>query len=200
MTTFTSMNDIISSGKKYNIIYADPPWRFDGRQYQSDNRDFYKIEKHYDTMTIEDIANLPIPSADDCACFMWTTNAHLKEAIHIMERWGFIYKTIAFIWVKKYVNGSSVYNFGPWTLQSCEICILGIKGTMQKYKKQNNIKQLVESIRTKHSKKPNIVRQRIFNMFGDLPRIELFARTKIDGWDIFGNDEKLTDQTMEAFY
>ncbi len=174
--------------KKYNIIYADPPWTFGSKAYQDSGREFDKLETHYSTMSITDIMNLEIPSHNNCACFMWTTDAHLKEAIEVIEAWGFKYKTIAFIWVKKYESGSLVYNFAPWTLKSCEICILGMKGTMGKYKKVNNVKQLVEAVRTKHSKKPNEVRNRIEKLFGDLPRIELFARDKADGWDSWGNE------------
>lgn len=185
--------------KKYNIIYADPPWQFGSKHYQDGNRDFNSLEKQYQTMTIQDIENLKVPSNNDCACFMWTTDAHLKEAIQVMEKWGFTYKTIAFIWIKKYENGSLVYNFAPWTLKSCEICILGIKGVMGKYKKVNNVKQLVEAVRTKHSRKPVEVRKRIDDLFGDVPRIELFARTKVHGWDVWGNDEKLQLQPLEAF-
>ena len=174
--------------KKYNIIYADPPWTFGSKAYQDSGREFDKLETHYSTMSITDIMKLEIPSHDDCACFMWTTDAHLKEAIEVIEAWGFKYKTIAFVWVKKYESGSLVYNFAPWTLKSCEICILGMKGTMGKYKKVNNIKQLVEAVRTKHSRKPDEVRDRIVRLFGDLPRIELFARDKADGWDSWGNE------------
>ena len=174
--------------KKYQIIYADPPWAFGSKSYQDGGRDFDKLSNHYNTMSINDIKSLKVPSADDCACFMWTTDAHLKEAIEVMESWGFKYKTIAFIWVKKYKSGSLVYNFAPYTLKSCEICILGIKGVMGKYKKKNNIKQLVEAVRTVHSKKPDEVRNRIFELFGDIPRIELFARERVNGWDAWGNE------------
>ena len=180
--------------KKYNIIYADPAWSFGSKAYQDGGRDFDKLENHYDTMSIDEIKKLDVPSAKDSVCFMWTTDAHLKEAIEVMESWGFKYKTIAFVWVKKYESGSLVYNFAPYTLKSCEICILGIKGKMGKYKKVNNVKQLVEAVRTKHSKKPDEVRTRIETLYGNLPRIELFAREKIVGWDYWGNDPSLENK------
>ena len=174
--------------KQYNVIYADPPWIFGSKAYQDGDRDFDKLENHYDTMHIDEIKELDVPSASDCTCFMWTTDAHLKEAIEVMEAWGFKYKTIAFIWIKKYKSGSLVYNFAPYTLKSCEICLLGTKGTMGKYKKVNNIKQLVEAVRTTHSKKPDEVRKRIDLLYGDIPKIELFAREKAIGWDSWGNE------------
>jgi N6-adenosine-specific RNA methylase IME4 len=174
--------------KKYNIIYADPPWTFGSKAYQDGGRDFNPLNKQYQTMTTIDIKKLHIPTADDCACFMWSTDAHLKEAIEVMESWGFSYKTIAFVWQKKYESGSLVYNFAPWTLKSYEICLFGTKGQMGKYKKKNNIKQHVGAVRTKHSKKPNEVRDRIVELFGDISRIELFAREKKSGWDSWGNE------------
>ncbi len=178
--------------KKYNIIYADPPWRFGSKQLQKyNNKRFDSLEsREYNTMSHNDLLTMDVKSIieNDSVCFMWTTDAHLREALEIIEAWGFKYKTIAFVWVKKHESGSSMYTLAPWTLKSCEICILGTKGTMGKHKKVNNVKQLVEAVRTKHSKKPIEVRNRIEELFGDLPRIELFAREKADGWDSWGNE------------
>ncbi len=175
---------------KYNVIYADPPWQYGSKQYQDGDRDFQKLEKFYDTMSIDKIKSLDINSISekDCACFMWVTDSHLKEGIEVLESWGFKYKTIAFVWLKKYANGSQVFNFAPWTLKSTEICLLGIRGSMSKYKKLNNVKQFVEAERTEHSKKPDEVRKRIEDLFGSLPKIELFARQKVDNWDSWGNE------------
>ena len=100
--------------KKYNIIYADPPWSFGSKAYQDGNRKMLNLDKtQYQTLSIEEIKSLPINeiTKDDSALFLWTTDAHLKEAIEVIESWGFIYKTIAFVWVKKYESGSNVYNF-----------------------------------------------------------------------------------------
>jgi len=177
--------------KKYQIIYADPPWQYTGRQYQSGNRKFEHLElKHYNTMPIQDIKNLPVKDITDkdCICFMWVTDSHLKEGIELMEAWGFKYKTIAFNWVKHYESGKECILFAPWILKSWEICLLGTKGSMLKYKKVNNIRGLLQEVRTKHSKKPNEARLRIDKMFGNIPKIELFARQKYDGWDCWGNE------------
>jgi len=89
---------------------------------------------------------------------------------------------------KKTKNGKTVANLGAWTMKNYEICLLGTKGAMLKYKKINNIYQKVEAERTKHSKKPKEVRKNIEKLFGDLPRIELFAREKSEGWDSWGNE------------
>jgi len=177
--------------KKYQIIYADPPWDFGCKAYQDGGRDMLLLsETKYKTMSIQDIKNLPISNIidNDCALFLWTTDAHLEFAIQVINSWGFKYKTIGFLWLKKYANGSRVYNFAPWTLKSSEMCLLGLKGRMGKLKKKNNVKGLVEETRTDHSKKPNEVRNRIVELFGDIPRIELFARKKTEGWDVWGNE------------
>ena len=141
-------------------------------------------------MNVEDIKKLPIKNITDknCICFMWVTDSHLKEGIEVLESWGFKYKTIGFNWIKKYASGETCVNFAPWTLKSWEICLIGIKGTMGKYKKVNNIRGLLEEERTMHSKKPDEARRRIEELFGDLPRIELFARQKTSGWDVWGNE------------
>ena len=185
--------------KQYQIIYADPPWKYSSKELYGDKINGYKdgqrkrfaeLERKYPTMEIEDIykLNVDLFIDKDCACFLWVTDSHLKEGIRVLEKWGFAYKTIAFVWLKKYNTGTRVYNFAPWTLKSTEICLLGIKGKMSKYKKANNVKQLIEAERTQHSKKPDKVRKQIEVLFGDIPRIELFAREKTEGWDVWGNE------------
>ena len=98
------------------------------------------------------------------------------------------YVTVAFVWSKKTVNGKTVSNLAPWTLKNCELCLMGTRGRMVQYKQKNNIPQLVEAVRTRHSEKPEEVRRRIEELFGDVPRIELFARKRFHGWDCWGNE------------
>jgi len=195
------MENLNFPDKKYQIIYADPPWAFHEGQFQDNNRGRADIRDQYDVMKTDDICNLPISKITDkdCACFMWVTDGTLLEGLKVLQSWGFTYKTIVFIWTKKYPSGLFCYNAAPWTLKSCEICLLGTKGNMKQYKNRGNVKQLVTSVRTTHSKKPNEVRSRIEHLFGNLPRIELFARTKIHGWDTWGNDEKLQNKPLEVF-
>ena len=118
--------------------------------------------------------------------FLWTTDAHLKSAIEVMEAWGFKYVTVAFYWLKKERSGKDVCFMGKWTMKSCEICLFGKRGKPQRVSK--NVRQLVKAVRGKHSEKPKQVRDRIVHLMGDLPRIELFARQKVDGWDNWGNE------------
>ena len=177
--------------KKYQIIYADPPWSFSSKELQKYGGErFTSMDKHYPTQHKDWIKKLPIKDISDmdCALFLWTTDAHIKEAIETIEAWGFKYITIAFIWEKKTITGKTVHNLGAWTMKNYEICLFGTRGTMLKYKKVNNIPQKVEALRRKHSQKPKRVRENIELLFGDLPRIELFAREKTSGWDVWGNE------------
>lgn len=183
--------DIFKTDKKFNVIYADPPWQYSSKQLQKyDGERFRPLEEEYDTMTIEDIKKLPINklSDKDCALFMWVTDSHLKEGIEVIEAWGFKYVTVVFIWEKLSSKGNSVSNVAPWTMKNCEICLLATKGHLTKYKKCNNLQQIVKAERTKHSRKPNEVRQRIDKLFGDIPRLELFAREYPLGWNVWGNE------------
>jgi len=178
--------------KKYNIIYADPPWKYSSKSAvnNTSGSEIKSLNEHYNTMSLEELKTLPIKNITekDAVCFMWSTDSHINEALEIYKSWGFEYKTIAFNWIKTTTKGNFYKNVAPWTMKSSEICLLGVKGRMSKYKKSNNIESLVFAERTKHSKKPQEVRNRIELLFGNLPRIELFARQKVDGWDSWGNE------------
>ena len=174
--------------KKYNVIYADPAWKYNKGVFQDNGRSDRLLP--YQTMSIEEIKALPINtiSDKDCACFMWVTDSHLKQGIEVLEAWGFKYKTIAFIWKKITNKGNTCATVGAWTMKNCEICLLGTKGNMLKYKVSNNTFQLIEAERTVNSKKPMETRIKIDSIFPNLPRIELFARQKVEGWDAMGFD------------
>lgn len=179
--------------KKYQIIYADPPWDFGNRMYSSNKNDHHReISRAYSVMNTKDICALPVRSitADDSICFMWSTDAHIPDALKVMEAWGFKYKTIAFIWNKKEKSGKQVCYMGQWTMKGSEIVLLGTKGKMTKFLKSRKVRQLVEAKRDrgKHSKKPQEVRDKIVEMFGDLKKIELFSREKVEGWHSWGNE------------
>ena len=177
--------------KKYRVIYADPPWSFSSKELQKyGGVRFTSMDKHYPTQHKDWIKNLPVKNVcmDDCALFLWTTDAHLKEAIETIEGWGFKYITVAFVWEKKTKTGKTVHNLGAWTMKNYELCLFGTRGRMLKHKKKNNIPQKVEALRTKHTKKPEQVRKNIEKLFGDVPRIELFAREKHIGWDCWGDE------------
>lgn len=169
--------------KKYNIIYADPPWQYKDKGCKG------AAEHHYNTMTIQDICNLPIKeiSADNCVLFLWATYPMLKEMFMVMDAWGFEYKTIGFQWVKQSTTRNKLaFGLGRWTRSNSEPCFIGVKGKPKPI--VNNIPQVVMTPITKHSEKPNYVRDKIVKLMGDIPRVELFARKKFEGWDSWGNE------------
>lgn len=175
--------DIFNTDKKYNIIYADPPWQYRDRKCNG------ACEQHYNTMKLEDICELPIKDiADkDCILFLWATYPMLKESLELMKAWGFKYKTIGFQWVKQNKSGNGFFfGLGRWTRGNTECCLIATKGKPQRV--NNNVGQLIVSPLRKHSQKPDEARQKIVDLMGDIPRIELFARQYADGWDCWGNE------------
>ena len=192
--------------KKYNIIYADPPWTF---KTYSDKGKGRSAENHYPCMNIDDIYKLPVQDIadEDCILMMWVTYPLLKEGIKTMEEWGFTYKTCAFSWIKKNKNadifsdGGLFWGLGYWTRSNNEICLLGTKGKPKRHSR--GVHQVVMSKIQRHSQKPDIVKDRIVELCGDVPRIELFARQATKGWDVWGNEapEEVTDkETIERFF
>ena len=172
--------------KKYGIIYADPPWHYRVYSKKGAGR---SAESHYPTMTIEEIQALPVSelSDKDCALFMWITFPLLKESLSVLSAWGFKFKTIAFVWIKQNRKSDSLFcGMGYWTRANVEFCVLATKGKPKRMAK--NVHQVIVSHIEEHSKKPDEARRRIVRLMGDLPRIELFARQKSAGWDVWGNE------------
>ena len=176
--------------KKYQIIYADPPWNYNNWSPLKTEKLSKKCGRMlYPTMSLENICSLPIDDiADkDCILFLWATMPCLEQALSVVKVWGFIYKTTAFTWVKNNPSGWGYYSgLGNWTLANPELCLLATHKTFPK--RQSPVKQLLVAPRSEHSKKPDEARGRIVELMGDLPRIELFARQKVDGWDCWGNE------------
>lgn len=178
--------------KKYNIIYADPPWDYGGRKLIRifNGKDYTKdINQHYPTLKTKDICSLPVKDLVDenCVLFMWTTHPHLENAFKVLKSWGFSYSTVAFEWFKTTPKNNPVCFMGSWvTGGAIELCLLAKKGKPKRISKI--VKRLLIKQRGKHSEKPAEIRQRIVDLMGDIPRIELFARQKTEGWDIWGNE------------
>ena len=180
--------DIFNTDKKYNIIYLDNPWLYNARNNKN-TRFGGGAGGHYPLMTMKQIEDLPIEKISDknCAIFMWCTFPYLDKQIQLFEKWGFEYKTLGFSWIKtNKKNKKPFFGIGYYAKSNCEICLLGVKGKMKPV--SNKISSCVISPKEQHSKKPNAVRERIVQLFGDLPRIELFARQATYGWDVWGNE------------
>lgn len=172
--------------RQYDVIYADPPWSY----RQSGNG---AAKHHYTTMTTEDICNLPVRKlcGGGASCFLWATFPNIENAIKVMEAWGFQYKTAAFVWIKKNAkSGGNYMGLGAYTRANAEVCLLGVSpGFKAKERiRGHSVRQIIEAPWQGHSRKPEEARRRIVELLGDVPRIELFARQRTDGWDAWGNE------------
>lgn len=182
--------------KKYQIIYADPPWSYYNDMTvipEKNNSSLGFMSKiPYPVMSSEDIKKLPIKNIadDNCILFIWTTDYHLSRCCEVIKEWGFNYKTIGFVWQKLNKKNKPVCFMGTYTLKSgVELCLLATKGkNANKLVKNHKVRALLQRQREIHSKKPDEIRNRIVELVGDIPRIELFARQKTDGWEVWGNE------------
>jgi len=171
--------------KKYQIIYADPPWKYDFSA--SHNRD---IENQYPTMELKDICNIKVPSDKNSALFLWATAPKLLEALEVMEVWEFLYRT-HFVWDKEKIG------YGWWNRGQHELLLVGVKGKFSPPNNSLRISSVFRQKRTKHSKKPDKIRELIGQWYPNYNKIELFARPPKDilfedesykGWDVWGNE------------
>ncbi len=182
------------SGKKYSIIYADPPWPY--RKYSNTKKntsDKIRVTP-YPAMKLTDIEELPIQeiSEENAVLFLWITMPCLEMGLKVIKAWGFTYKTVGFTWVKKNKKGVGWFRgFGHYTRSNAELCLLATKGKILPVLCKN-LCQIIESPLTVHSEKPSTVRDKIVELFGSLSRIELFARTSTNGWDHWGNEIEVT--------
>lgn len=191
--------------KRYDIIYADPPWDYGGKlqfDRSSKSADEIDLTKNifissasfkYPTLKTEELKKIPIQevSNDHCLLFMWATSPHLQQSISLGEAWGFEYRTVGFVWDKM------VHNPGKYTLSNCELCLIFKRGKIPQPRGARNIQQLVRAPRRTHSEKPIEVMKNIELMFPTQSKIELFARRKVEGWDFWGLD--VIEQGSEEF-
>lgn len=201
--------DEIEAAGGYSIIYADPAWSY------SDTTCSGGVGEQYDTMTPEQIASMPVArmAAKDAVLFLWGTYPKMPEVLELIPRWGFTYKSIAFQWIKTrgsnppsvtYPDGSGkpFLGLGRWTRGNTEPCLLAVRG--KPHRISAGVSQLIWTLERgeaspdelivapvgRHSAKPPEARDRIVQLMGELPRLELFAREKVAGWDVWGNEVK----------
>jgi len=182
--------------KKYDIIYCDPPWDYGGKmQFDKTSKKNYNknwskkifisaANFKYPTLKLKDLKKIPIYeiSKENSLLFMWVTSPHLAQGIELGKAWGFEYRTVAFVWDKM------VHNPGQYTMSYVELCLVFKKGKIPTPRGARNVKQLIRVPRGKHSQKPIEVLKGIEKMFPTQDKIELFARHKPTGWDVWGLD------------
>lgn len=168
--------DIFTTDKKYRVIYADPPWSYNDKQ---DTGMLGGAVKHYTTMPLKDICDLPVPSEDNAVLFIWTTSPMLEDSFKVISAWGFKYKS-SFVWDKVQ------HNMGHYNSVRHEFLLIATKGSCTP-----DVKRLFDSVvsieRKDHSRKPNEFREMIDTLYPIGNRLEMFARDAYDGWDVWGN-------------
>jgi N6-adenosine-specific RNA methylase IME4 len=169
----------------YGVIYADPPWSFATYSHKGKGR---SPEAHYDCMGLDDIMALPVAdwAARDCVLFLWVTDPLVPCALEIISAWGFVYKTVAFTWVKTTKDGTGFpIGCGFWTRANPELCLLATRGRPQRISR--SVRQLILAPRRAHSQKPEEVYERI-ELLVPGPYLELFARGCRRGWASWGQE------------
>lgn len=177
----------LPTDKKYKILYIDPPWEYNDECHAGERGAIFK----YPLMNMDELKKLPIDKIadDDCIMFLWVTFPKLDEIFEsgLIKHWGFQYKTNAFTWVKRNRKGLGWFTgMGRWTRSNAEICLLAVKGNPKRI--NADVHSVINTRIEEHSKKPAITRDRIVQLCGDLPRIEIFARQAAPGWAAWGNE------------
>lgn len=189
---------------RYRAIMADPPWSF--RVWNKDTGQGRSAESHYGTMSMADLAALPVAdlAADDCVLFMWACWPSLPEALGILDAWGFTYKTCGFDWLKADARQPDMFRdstpvqvgMGYWTRANSEPCLLATRGNPKRI--NADVRMGIIEPRRQHSRKPDCVPSRIERLV-EGPYLELFARTQRPGWTVWGNQtDKFTSREAAA--
>jgi N6-adenosine-specific RNA methylase IME4/ParB-like chromosome segregation protein Spo0J len=183
--TVDDLHALAASGKRFPVIYADPPWAFTGWGPKSNPGG----RPPYETGSVEQIKALPVAplASDDAVLLLWVTMPHLPAAVEVIEAWGFIYSTCGFCWVKQNPSGDGLHTgMGYWTRSNAEICLLAKKGSPQRT--ATDVHQVVLAPVGEHSAKPEEVRRRIERLFAGGPYLELYGRKPVDHWTVWGNE------------
>jgi N6-adenosine-specific RNA methylase IME4 len=172
---------------KYGIIYADPAWEFNNKNTGGSMKS--GAANQYPVMSIDDLKKLDVESlcAKDCVLVMWYVSSQPQEALDLVKAWGFTVKNMnGFIWVKLTQMFLQFFGMGFWTRAGAECAIIATRGKPKPFSK--SVRQVRLAVIGRHSEKPDEFRQDVVKLCGDIPRLEMFARVKTEGWDVFGNE------------
>ena len=174
---------------KYSVVYADPAWKFKNKNTGGSMSS--GANAHYTVSSLADMCKLDVHSicAEDCTLFMWWVASQPQEALDLVSAWGFTLKTMTgFNWIKLTKYGKDFFGMGFWTRQGSENCLIATRGNPKRV--NASVRSVVHAPVARHSEKPDVFRERIVELMGDVPRVELFAREKFPGWDVWGNEVK----------
>jgi N6-adenosine-specific RNA methylase IME4 len=168
-------------GKRlYNVIMADPPWRFE--PYSRVTGMVRSADNHYPTMATDNICAIIPPAADNCILFLWRTAPMLLDAVRVMAAWGFEYKT-EFVWLKNGAAGT-----GYWNRNRHEVLMVGVRGSVPAPSPGDQYDSVIAAAASEHSVKPPVFAEIIKGMFPTGTLLEMFARKSRAGWDVWGNE------------
>jgi len=185
----------------YSVVYLDPAWKFEvwSGDKVRDLKGNRSAERHYETMTIDEIAAMPVGHLlrGDGVLFMWILDTHMEHALALIRRWGLVYKKIGFIWVKLgRTTNLPVMSTGYWTRNGAEVCLMATTGAPNRL--DAGVPQVLHAARREHSRKPEQVAAAIERLVPG-PYCELFARRRRPGWDCWGNEvSKFDEKDVEA--
>jgi N6-adenosine-specific RNA methylase IME4 len=176
-----NQNTPFPSDRRYAVLCADPPWHFE--VYNEESGVERAAGNYYPTMSLDEICALPVLSlaAPDAILFMWTTAPHLQESFQVLAAWGFEYKTNA-VWVKDKIG------LGYFVRNQHELLLVATRGDMPSPSPANRPPSVISAPRREHSRKPDEAYALIEAMYPALPKLELFARQRRPGWDVWGNE------------
>jgi N6-adenosine-specific RNA methylase IME4/ParB-like chromosome segregation protein Spo0J len=176
-----NQNTPFPSDRRYAVLCADPPWHFE--VYNEESGVERAAGNHYSTMALDEICALPVPSlaSPDAVLFMWTTVPHLRESFDVLVAWGFEYKT-NIVWVKDKIG------LGYFVRNQHELLLVATRGDMPSPSPANRPPSVISAPRREHSRKPDEAYALIEAMYPALPKLELFARQRRPGWDVWGNE------------
>ncbi len=174
--------------KEYGVLYADPPYRFEPRSRVTGMD--RAADNHYPTMFLEQIKTLQVPAAADCVIFLWGTQPMLPEALAVMAAWRFVYKSHC-VWEKNRIGT------GYWFRNQHELLLVGTRGNIPAPAQGTQFPSIIRAPVGRHSEKPAVFREMIERLFPNLPRIELFARGDVPGWDVWGNETTSAQEAAE---
>jgi N6-adenosine-specific RNA methylase IME4/ParB-like chromosome segregation protein Spo0J len=179
LAAICNQNAPFPSDRRYAVLYADPPWHFE--VYNEESGIERAAGNHYPTMSLDEICAMPILNlaSPDAALFMWTTAPHLRESFDVLVAWGFEYKT-NIVWVKDKIG------LGYFVRNQHELLLVATRGDMPSPSPANRPPSVISAPRREHSRKPDEAYALIEAMYPALPKLEVFARQRRPGWDVWG--------------
>ena len=180
-------------GARFDLILSDPAWTFEDKLGKRG------AAANYAEQGIEALLRLPVAriASANSVHLMWVVDTHLPEGIALLTGWGYQYVGVPFVWAKKTSRGNRHFGLGRTTRKEVELVLLGRRGKGLP-RVSASVRQMIEAPVREHSRKPDEIRDRIVELYGDVRRLEMNARTRALGWHSWGFDVGASDQTLRS--